>query len=171
MAVPDAAEFPPELYDELKRLAAVHFRRQPSSHTLQPTALAHEAFLRLGSDDAERWRGRVHFLATAARAMRQILVDHARRKASGKRGGPAARKVTLVDATAADLAPRADLLDLEEALARLAALDARQARVVELRLYAGLTVEEVAEALGVSRATVEVDWRFAKAWLQRELGA
>jgi len=168
MGAPGAPEIPAELYEELKRLAAACFRGQPARCTLQPTALVHEAYLRVGAQAPDRWNGRVHFLSTAARAMRQILVDHARRRSTGKRG--AGRKpVTLVESSIGELDPDSDLLDLEECLDRLASLDARQARVVELRVFGGLTVEEAAEALGVSRATVEVDWRVAKAWLHREL--
>jgi RNA polymerase sigma factor (TIGR02999 family) len=161
------------VYDELRRLARGYLRRERSGHTLEPTALVHEAYLRLIDQTRVDWRGRTHFFAVGAQMMRRLLVDHARRHDRKKRGGDF-RQVTL----AADAAPllgrsldRADLLALDDAMEKLSALDSRQARIVELRFFAGLRVDEVAEALGVSKRTVEADWTHARAWLRRELSA
>lgn len=156
------------VYDELHACAADHFRRQPGDHTLQPTALVHEAFLKLVDQTHAGWKSRAHFLAVAARAMRQTLIDHARRRAAVKRGGDLCR-VTLDEAVTpiADFDP--ELLDLDECLRRLAALDSRQSQIVELRFFGGMTVEEVAHVLDLSKTTVEEEWRMARAWLCREL--
>ncbi|MHC4949204.1 MAG: ECF-type sigma factor [Planctomycetota bacterium] len=159
----------PRVYDELHGLAENHFRRQPSGHTLQPTALVNEAFVRLIDRDAVDYRGRAHFMAVAALAMRQILVDHARRRNAARRGGGRPR-LTLTDADLAGAAMDVDVLALDEALTKLAEADARAARVVGLRFFSGLSMEETAEVLGVARSTVAEDWRFAKAWLATELG-
>lgn len=159
----------PHVYEELRRLAGARMRGEREGHTLQPTALANEVYLRLVDQSRVRWRGRAQFLAIAARAMRQILVDHARRQGASKRGAGRAR-VTLSDSTATFGQPDLDLLDLEEALSALGALDERKARVVELRFFAGLTTGEAAEALDVSETTVEDDWALARAWLRRRLG-
>jgi RNA polymerase sigma factor (TIGR02999 family) len=158
----------PEVYDELKRLAALAMRDQRKDHTLQPTALVHEVYLKL-ADSSATPVDRTHLLATAARAMRQILVDHARARVADKRGGGAFR-VTLSRAGAVE-ARQFDLLAFDEALNRLEALDAQQARIVELRYVVGLSVEEVGEAIGVSPRTVKRDAAMAKAWLFRELSA
>lgn len=158
----------PEVYEELRRLAGSYMRKEREGHTLQATALANEAYLRLADQTKVKWRGRAQFLAIAARAMRQILVDHARRHGAEKRGGDLAR-VTLSDTAATFGQPVLDLLALEEALTSLGALDERKARVVELRFFAGLTSKEAAEALGVSETTVEDDWALARAWLRRRL--
>jgi len=158
----------PEVYEELRRLAGSYMRKEREGHTLQATALANEAYLRLADQTKVKWRGRAQFLAIAARAMRQILVDHARRRDAEKRGGEFAR-VTLSDTAATFGQPVLDLLALEEALTSLGALDERKARVVELRFFAGLTSKEAAEALGVSETTVEDDWALARAWLRRRL--
>jgi RNA polymerase sigma-70 factor (ECF subfamily) len=153
-------------YAELRALAAAHLRRERRGHTLQPTALAHEAWLRLGPALASGASGGLQ--AAASRVLREILVDHARRRAAAKRGG-AWRRVTL-DPSACRLAERPlDLLALDEALERLARLDERQARVVELRFFGGLETAEVARVLGVSTRTVEGDWTMARAFLRREL--
>ena len=157
------------LYSELRALAADFLRRERPDHTLQATALVHEAWMRLSVQDDSRWGNRAQFFALAAQAMRRVLVDHARRRRADKRGGDA-RRVTL----ATDLTPpldsaELDLLVLDDALDRLATMDARQARVVELRFFAGLTVDDVAEVLGVSPRTVAGEWRLARAWLSREL--
>jgi RNA polymerase sigma-70 factor, ECF subfamily len=157
----------PVVYDELRARARYYLRSGRPGDTLQPTALVHEAYLKLAGQPDE-WEGRTHFYAVAAIAMRQIVIDHARYNAREKRGGDAAR-VTLTDVAAPVPGPSIDALALGEALERLAALDERQARVVEMRYFAGMTVDEVAEALGVSRRTVEADWTFAKAWLKAEL--
>ena len=167
----DAAAFDDLLhavYGELRRLAAYHMRDARPGHTLQPTALVHEAYLKLVNAPGASWRDRSHFLAAAAQAMRHILVDHARARATGKRAGDAIR-IPLDDAVDAAAEGGVDLVALHEALDRLAAVDAQLARIVELRYFAGLTVPEVAETIGVSRATVEREWATARAWLRTEL--
>jgi RNA polymerase sigma factor (TIGR02999 family) len=157
----------PLLYDELHALASRQLRGERADHTLQTTALLHEAYLRLvGADIA--WAGRVHFFAVAARTMRRILVDHARANARVKRGA-GVTPITLGDEMGASDSPTPDLVDLDEALQRLSALDERKARVVELHYFGGLNYEETGEALGISVATVHRDLRMAKAWLHREL--
>ncbi len=159
----------PLVYDELHRLARSYFRSQPPGHTLQPTALVHEACVRLlGTTDAS-WNGRGHFFAVAATAMRQILVNHAEAKRALKRGGDRER-VTLAESDAVTPPPAVDLLDLDAALKDLQREHERMARVVELRYFGGLTASETGEALGVSLSTVESDWRFARAWLLDRLG-
>jgi RNA polymerase sigma-70 factor, ECF subfamily len=158
----------PEAYEELRRLAARAMRDQRPDHTLQPTALVHEVYLKLASS-SHRPVDRTHLLATAARAMRQILVDHARGRSSEKRGSGAV-KVTLSLADTPAEPQILDLLALDEALARLEALDPQQVRIVEMRYLVGLSVEEAAEALGISPRTVKRDAAMAKAWLFRELG-
>ena len=159
----------PHVYHELHRLAHAQLRREASGHTLDTGALVHEAYLRLVDQSRCEWRDRAHFLAVAATAMRRILVDHARRHRAAKRGD-GARPVTLEQADALAPAERADLLvDLDEALERLAALDARQAQVVECRFFGGLTEEETAEALGIGLRTAKRDWAKARSWLYREL--
>jgi RNA polymerase sigma factor (TIGR02999 family) len=159
------------LYPELRAIAARCFRGQPADHTLQPTALVHEAWVRIAAaaDDGLAERDRSHFLALAATAMRQILVDHARRRRAVKRGG-GERPRPLLGHEAITEVVRDDLPEIDVALTRLAAHDARMARVVELRFFGGLTVPEVARLLDVSVTTVESDWRFARAWLAREIG-
>ena len=159
----------PLIYEDLRALAARYMRNEPPDHTLQPTALVHEAFLRLVDTDRVEWRTRAHFLAIAARTMRRILVDHARRRRAVKRGG--GRKVTLVEGLAFSEPRPLDLVALDDALAKLGGIDERQCSVVELRFFGGLAVEEIAEVLHVSTATVKRDWRFARAWLLRELSA
>lgn len=168
---PSAADRPddllPALYDELRALAAREMRREATGHTLQPTALVHEAYLRLVGGAPATWESRAHFLNLAAQVMRRILVEHARGRGRHKRGGDRLR-VTLDEQFAAG-DTQADLTDIDEALERLASLDARKAKVVELRFFAGLSVEETAKVLAVSEPTVKRDWQFAKAWIQREL--
>lgn len=154
------------VYGELRRLAAYHMRGERAGHTLQTTALVHEVYLRLAGQDVD-WKNRGHFFAVAARAMRRILVDHARRRRAAKRGGGVAP--SPLDSVVPAIDPAVDLLDLDAALETLETLDPREARVVELRFFAGLSVPEVALALGVSDATVERDWVTARAWLRREL--
>lgn len=163
-----AARLLPMIYDELRAIAARHFRRQRLDHTLQPTALVHEAFLKLVDQTQAKWKDRAHFFAVAATAMRQVLVNHALARAAAKRGGGAARIALTGDMAAAQEADF-DPLVLDEALKKLAELDPRKARVVELRFFSGLSVDEVAEVLNVSRTTVEGDWRTARAWLSRAL--
>lgn len=157
----------PLLYDELRRLADGYLRAEHAGHTLQATALVHEAYLRLAGVDVA-WEDRVHFLALAARAMRRVLVDHARAGRRVKRGGDAAR-VTFDEALLVSAQPSADMVELDDALDRLAALDERKAKVIELHFFGGLTYAEAAAALGISPATVDRDLRAAKAWLYREL--
>lgn len=163
----------PVVYEELRGLARSYLRRQPPGHTLQPTALVHEAFVRLASASSPDFRDRVHFMAVAATAMRQLLVDHARKDKAAKRGGgagesPEWQRITL-SAVAADSHGGIDLLDLDDALRELATLDPQQARIVELRYFGGLTIDEAAEEVGVSTATVEREWRAARAWLAARL--
>ena len=165
-----AEKLMPVVYEELRALAARYFGREAPGHTLQPTAVVNEAFVRLVNTPDAAWNGRTHFVGVAARAMRQVLIDHARRRKADKRGG-GWQRVTLsgVGAGSAGLA-QVDAIDLENALEKLAVIDERRSRVVELRFFGGLTNVEVAEVLGVSAATIEGDWRFARAWLSRELG-
>lgn len=159
----------PQVYDELRALAGSFFRQQKPNHTLQPTALVHEAFIKLVGASDQSWTSRKHFFDVAAMAMRQLLADHARRVASQKRGG-GARRVTLSDAvTPLDTAPDVDLVALDNALAKLSSLDPRQARIVELRYLAGLTVAQTAEVLEISARTVKLDWQMARSFLRREL--
>jgi RNA polymerase sigma factor (TIGR02999 family) len=169
---PRAAErLLPLVYDELRRLAGRRMARQPVGHTLQPTELVHEAFLRLVKDGNERpWDSRGHFFAAAAEAMRRILVEHARRKAAVKRGGDLTRRELIEDRIAAAFEPREDLIALDEALEKLARQDEVKARLVNLRYFAGLTIDESARALGISTATAERYWAYARAWLAREIG-
>ena len=159
----------PGLYAELRRLAAVLTDRLPHGQTLQPTALVHEAYLRLVKDRDPGWDGRRHFFGSAARAMREILIEQARRKGAAKRGGQG-RRVDLADDAAWVEPPAADVLALDEALGQLEAEDPRLGEVVQLRFFAGLTVEETAEVVGGSASTVKRDWRFARAWLAVRLG-
>lgn len=164
-----ARELMPLVYDELRRLAAHHMAREKPGHTLQPTALVHEAWLRLtGSGDGPQWGGRTHFLAAAAEAMRRILVESARRKKRLKHGGHL-EQVDLEEAALPLPMPDEELLALDEALDRLAALDARAAQMVKLCFFVGLTQEQAAEELGVSLATAERVWSFARTWLFREI--
>lgn len=166
-----AAELLPLVYDELRRLAHDHLRRRSPAHTLQATALVHEAYLKLVGAAPDGWQGRAHFLAVAATAMRQVLANHARDASAQKRGGGAKPvRMTLFDPVADD--PRHSDFDpvlLHETLERLAALDPAQYRVVELRFFAGMSVEEVASVLQISTATVKREWRAARAWLSAEL--
>ncbi len=164
-----AAQLLPLVYDELRGLAAARLAAEPSGNTLQPTALVHEAYLRLvGTPDGDQWDGRGHFFAAAAEAMRRILVDAARRKRREKHGGDRTR-IPLEDAQPAAPEPRDDLVALDAALTRLAAVDPQAAKLVELRHFAGLSVAEAAQTLGVSMRTADRLWAFARAWLHREL--
>lgn len=158
----------PLIYRELHALARSYMRRERSDHTLQPTALVHEAYMRLVQQDKVEWQSRTHFLAIAARAMRRILVDHARGRAAGKRIGNVG-KLSLDEALTCSDESCSAVLELHEALERLAGIAPRQAKVVELRFFGGLTAEETAEALQINQRTVDRDWQFAKAWLHQTL--
>jgi RNA polymerase sigma factor (TIGR02999 family) len=158
----------PLVYEELRRLAASYMRRERPGQTLQATALVHDAYIRLMQDSKLSWQNRSHFFGIAARSMRQILVERARARRAAKRGGSHIR-VTLDAGLLATEAPAIDLESLDEAMTRLEALDAELARVVEVRFFGGLSIDEAAEALDVSPATVKRRWTVAKAWLAREL--
>jgi len=157
----------PLVYDELRRLARYHLGRERSDHTLQSTALVHEAYLRFAAQNLQV-ENRAHFLAVASQLMRQILVDYARRHRAGKRGGSACR-VTLDERIALPQTQSVDVLALDEALNGLARLDQQQSRIVELRFFGGLSIEETSAVLGVSPATVKRDWATARVWLHREI--
>jgi RNA polymerase sigma-70 factor, ECF subfamily len=156
------------LYGELRRLAASYLRRERIGHTLQPTALVNEAYLRLLEQDETDWKDKSHFMAIAAQAMRRVLVDHARRGHAVKRGG-LLRRLSLEEVIVYSQEQAGELIVLDELIERLSQIDAQQARVVELRVFGGLSVEETAEALRISPATVKRDWSMAKAWLAREM--
>ena len=175
----DPASLMPQVYDELRRLAANYLRHERPGQTLQATALVHEAFLRLSKEKHQPWQNRTHFLAIAALSMRQILVQRARARNAEKRGG-GAEKIALDESSALAQGASArqsrevgdtaiDVLALDTALDKLAALDQQQAKIVEMRYFGGMTVEEVAEALDISPATVKRHWTVARAWLHREL--
>lgn len=159
------------VYDELRRLATNVFRRERSEHTLQPTALVHEAYLRLLGPDALQATNKSHFRAIAGVAMRRVLVDHARRKTAGKRNSEAGPALSISAETdlAVAISPDLDVLELHDALERMGKINERQARLVEMRFFAGMTQPEAAEALGVSLATAERDWKIAKVWLRKRL--
>jgi RNA polymerase sigma factor (TIGR02999 family) len=161
-------ELLPLVYDELRRMAKRYMNSQPSGHTLQTTALIHEAYLKLADQKEKRWQNRAHFFAVAASAMRHILVDHARARQAEKRGG-ATEIISLEDVAIISNERAAEIVALDDALKNLFALEDRKGRVVELRYFGGLSVEETAEVLKVSPETVMRDWRFAKTWLLREL--
>jgi RNA polymerase sigma factor (TIGR02999 family) len=157
----------PLVYDQLRAIAANHLRGERKDHTLQPTALVHEAFMRLVDQDRVDWKGRTHFYAVSAALMRRILIDHARARGRQKRGG--GQKRILLESVVIEEAPASDVEAVHEALEALAKLDPTQARIVELRFFGGLTVDEVAHVLGVSKRKVEADWTHAKAWLRARL--
>ena len=171
-----AAKLLPLVYDELRAIAARHLANERADHSLQPTALVHEAYMRLADMEKIDWQGKAQFLALAARQIRRVLVDHARKRNAARRGGGRA-KVTLdegvtglggfAQAKACGSGTQVDLIDLDDALAELATRSERQSRVVELRYFAGMTIKEVAAVLGVSSPTVNGDWRAARAWLQQ----
>jgi RNA polymerase sigma factor (TIGR02999 family) len=162
------AKLMPLIYDELRRMARRYMKGQPAGHTLQTTALIHEAYLRLAGQEKKRWDNRAHFFSVAAKAMRHILVDYARARNMAKRGA-GAQEVSLDEALTICPEPGADLVALDDALTELAKLDERQSKVVELRFFGGLTEEEIGEALKISTRTVRSDWRLARSWLLREL--
>lgn len=157
------------VYDELRRLAASYLRRERPDHTLQATALVHEAYLRLAGQDVT-WQNRSHFFGVAAQVMRRVLVDHARAHCADKRGGGGV-KLSLEDVALMSDAETREMVDLDGALTRLEAIDPRQVRVIELRFFAGLSIDETAQVLNCASRTVTRDWRMAQAWLRRELGA
>jgi RNA polymerase sigma factor (TIGR02999 family) len=160
----------PRLYDELHRLAARHMRHERGNHTLQPTALVHEAYERLVQQPQIPWQSRAHFYATASQLMRHILVDHARARQAEKRGGNQ-NKVTLDESVLQTTNQSVNVLDLHDALERLAQFDIRQLRIVELHFFGGMTFEEIALVLSISDRTVKRDWRMARAWLREQLAS
>ena len=157
----------PLVYEDLRRLARAYFADEKAEHTLQPTALVHEAYIRLVNWENEGWQSRAHFFAVAAQVMRKILIDHARRKNAQKRSG--GHKILLDDAISFSTEKEFDLLNLDDALRALEKLDARQAKIVELRFFGGLSIPEAAYVLKISETSVKREWTFAKAWFQREL--
>ena len=161
-------ELVPAVYQELRRLARLQLMNERHGHTLHPTALVHEAFLRFGDYERISWQDRAHFFAVASKIMRRVLVDHARKRRAAKRGG-GATPVTLIESRSPDETVDVDVVALDQALAKLEALDARQCRIVELRFFGGLEHKEIAEVLDISIATVNRDWRVAKLWLRRAL--
>ena len=162
------AHLMPLVYDELRQLAARHLHHERPAHTLQATALVHEAYLRLVDQSQVQWQNRAHFFGVAAQVMRRLLVDHARRQHAAKRGG-GVPKLALDEALQVAEGRATDVVALDEALTTLTALDPQQSQIVRLRFFGGLTIEETAEVVGVSPATVKRDWTVAKAWLYREL--
>ncbi len=162
-----ANELFPLVYEELRARAGAYFRGQPANHTLQPTALVHDAYVRLVNAPSDSWQGRAHFCAVAARAMRQILINHAKRRAQAQRARGDMAEATLMHTPSSNIT--VDLLCLDDALAKLADLNENRARLVELRFFGGLTVDEVATALGTPKRTVEREWRSVRAWLQMEM--
>lgn len=158
----------PLVYSELRRLASNYLRRERAGHTLQPTALVNEAYLKLIDQRNAKWQNRAQFFGISAQLMRRILVDHARQHQAAKRGGDAQR-VSITDVEPVAQQAPVDLLALNEALDELATMDPQQGRIVELKFFGGLSIEETAEVLGISHATVERDWKSARAWLRRKL--
>src|SRR5690242_11470459 len=159
----------PLVYDELRRLASNYLRRERASHTLQPTALVNEAYLKLVDQRNAKWQNRAHFFGIAAQLMRRILVDRARQHQAAKRGGSVQQRISITSAEKFAKQPEVDLLALNEAMEELAAMDPQQSRIVELKFFGGLSIEEIAEVLGIGHATVERDWKMARAWLRRKL--
>jgi RNA polymerase sigma factor (TIGR02999 family) len=159
----------PLVYNELRRLATNYLRRERQNHTLQPTALVNEAYLKLIDQKHARWQNRAQFFGVSAHLMRRILVDHARAHQAEKRGGSDQQRLSITSAEQLVQQPELDLLGLHEALEELATLDPQQERIVELRFFGGLSIEETAEVLSIGHATVERDWKMARAWLRRKL--
>ena len=159
----------PLVYSELRRLAGNYLRRERPGHTLQPTALVNEAYLKLIDQKNARWQNRAQFYGVAAQLMRRILVDHARQHRAAKRGGSDQRGLSITSAEQLVKQPELDLLALHEALEELTTIDSQQGRIVELKFFGGLSIEEMAEVLGIGHATVERDWKMARAWLRRKL--
>lgn len=160
-------ELLPLVYDDLRRLAHAYFSNENSDHTLQATALVHEAYIRLVNWENVSWQNRAHFFAVAAEVMRKVLIDHARKRNAQKRSG--GQRIVLDDAVSLPDKKEFDLLKLEEALRSLESVDPRQAKIVELRFFGGLSIEETAYVMNISETTVRREWTFAKAWFQREL--
>lgn len=159
----------PLVYGELRRLAANYLRRERQNHTLQPTALVNEAYLRLIDQRHAQWQNRAQFYGVAAQLMRRILVDHARQHQAAKRGGSDQTRLSITTAETIVKQPEIDFLALNEALEELATIDPQQSRIVELKFFGGLSIAETAEVLGIGHATVERDWKMARAWLRRKL--
>lgn len=159
----------PLVYDELRRLASNYLRRERATHTLQPTALVNEAYLKLVDQRNAKWQNRAHFFGISAQLMRRILVDHARQHQAAKRGGSNQQRLSITSAERVAKQPDVDLLALNEALEELTQMDPQQAQIVELKFFGGLSIDETAEVLGISHATVERDWKMARAWLRRQL--
>ena len=159
----------PMVYSELRRLASNYLRRERAGHTLQPTALVNEAYLKLIDQKHARWQNRAQFFGVSAQLMRRILVDHARAHQAAKRGGSDQQRLSITTAEGLVQQPEVDLLALHEALEELATLDPQQERIVELRFFGGLSIDETAEVVGIGHATVERDWKMARAWLRRKL--
>ena len=159
----------PLVYGELRRLATSYLYRERQGHTLQPTALVNEAYIRLVDQRTANWQNRAQFYGIAAQLMRRILVDHARFRHAEKRGGPEQQRLSITSAEGLSTKPDFDVLALHEALEELATIDPQQERIVELKFFGGLSIEETAEVLGVGHATVERDWKMARAWLRRKL--
>jgi RNA polymerase sigma-70 factor (ECF subfamily) len=159
----------PLVYSELRKLAGNYLRRERQGHTLQPTALVNEAYLKLIDQRNAKWQNRAQFYGVAAQLMRRILVDHARARQAEKRGGSDQQRLSITSAERLVKQPEVDLLALHEALEELAVLDRQQERIVELRFFGGLSIEETAEVIGIGHATVERDWKMARAWLRRKL--
>ena len=159
----------PLVYSELRRLATNYLRRERAGHTLQPTALVNEAYLKLVDQRNARWQNRAHFFGIAAQLMRRILVDHARQRKAVKRGGADQQRLSITSAETVIKQPEIDLLALNEAMDELAQMDPQQGRIVELKFFGGLSIEEIAEVLSIGHATVERDWKMARAWLRKQL--
>ncbi len=159
----------PLVYSELRRLASNYLRRERANHTLQPTALVNEAYLKLVDQRNAKWQNRAQFFGISAQLMRRILVDHARQHQAARRGGSDQKRLSITSAEALVKQPEVDLLALNEALDELAQMDPQQGQIVELKFFGGLSIEETAEVLGISHATVERDWKMARAWLRRRL--
>ena len=159
----------PLVYSELRRLASNYLRRERGEHTLQPTALVNEAYLKLVDQRNAKWQNRAQFFGISAQLMRRILVDHARQHQAVKRGGSQQQRISITSVEKLAQEPEVDLLALNEALDELAHIDPQQSRIVELKFFGGLSIEEIGEVLGISHATIERDWKMARAWLRRQL--
>lgn len=159
----------PLVYGELRQLASNYLRRERAQHTLQPTALVNEAYLKLIDQKNAKWQNRAHFFGISAQLMRRILVDHARQHQAVKRGGGEQQRISITSAEKVVKQPEVDLLALNEALDELAKMDPQQSQIVELKFFGGLSIEEIGEVLSIGHATVERDWKVARAWLRRQL--